>query len=307
MTASVVEALQVLHHHPKDSAAAAENQSPHGEEAPSTDVTNENPSLADPTPGNPISHGQIIATWRQLRAQGHERYTLEGLLRGAIVYVPPPPPKPEPVCSVTPAPGGSLSSRRTQLILRAHIQTDEYKALMARLRREEEERSYERMLNAAPTRESFAQRFPHAPAMGLADSFAEANKPYRQSDMGDDEVSHAEIQKQITLIVNFLVSIAGCAAAIWIAAQWWPTPARLFLTLGGCLVVAVAEVAVYYAYNWRMAEGDKKQEMKQEVRQIVKTWVVGEEPKEGYEPTLIEPKEEDATEKQLRKRTVASA
>lgn len=281
MTASVVEALRVLHD-PTDDAAAAGNQSPQGDqEAPSTDVADEDPSLADPTPGKPISHGQFIATWRQLRAQGHERYTLEGLLRGATVYVPPPPPKPEP--------------------------TDEYKALMARLRREEEERSYERMLNAAPTRESFAQRFPNAPPMGLADSFAEANKPYRQSDMGDDEISHAEIQKQVTLIVNFLVSIAGCAAAIWIAAQWWPTPARLFLTLGGCLVVAVAEVAVYYAYNWRMAEGDRKQEMKQEVRQIVKTWVVGDEPKEGYEPTLIEPKEDDATETQLRKRTVASA
>lgn len=295
-------------HGPKDSAAAAGNQSSQGDrEAPSTDVTNGDPSLADPTPGNPISHGQIIATWRQLRAQGHDQYTLEGLLRGATVYVPPPPPKPEPVCSVTPIAGGFLSSQRTQLIPRTHLQTEEYKALMARLRREEEERSYERMLNAAPTRESFAQRFPNAPPMGLADSFAEANKPYRRSDMGDDEISHAEIQKQVTLIVNFLVSIAGCAAAIWIAAQWWPTPARLFLALGGCLVVAVAEVAVYYAYNWRMAEGDRKQEMKQEVRQIVKTWVVGEEPKEGYEPTLIEPKEDDATETQLRKRTVASA
>lgn len=165
---------------------------------------------------------------------------------------------------------------------------------MARLRREEEERSYERMLSGQPTRETFAQRFPMAP-MTIADSFAEANRPTRQSDMGEEQISHGEIQKQVTLIANFLVSIAGCAAAFWICAQWWSTTARLFVTLFGTIVVAVCEVAVYSAYSWRMEEGDRKQRSVKEVKEIVQTWVVGdgEDQKEGYEPQLIQPKDHD--------------
>jgi TMEM199 family protein len=179
---------------------------------------------------------------------------------------------------------------------------------MARLRREEEERSYERMLKAPPVRETFAQRFPTAPVarMTLADSFAEANKPNRKSDLGEDDISHGEIQKQVTLVVNFLVSIAGCAAAFWICAQWWSTTARLFLTLFGTIVVAVCEVAVYSAYSWRMEEGDKKQRNMKEVKEVVQTWVIGEDEKskEGYEPLLIQPEEPDAVQG-MRKRTVA--
>lgn len=165
---------------------------------------------------------------------------------------------------------------------------------MARLRREEEERSYERMLKAPPSRETFAQRFPMAP-MTMADSFAEANKPTSKADLGPDEISHGEIQKQVTLIINFLISIVGCAAAFWITAQWWSTTARLFVTLFGTIVVALCEVAVYSAYSWRMEEGEKKQRNMKEVKHIVQTWIIGEDekPKEGFEPVLIGPREDD--------------
>lgn len=145
---------------------------------------------------------------------------------------------------------------------------------MARLRREEEERSYERMTQKnAPTRESFAQRFPSAP---MASAFAEVNRPSKESDLGDDfAVEYGDVQKQVTLIFNFLVSIIGCGVALWLAARWWSTPARLFLSLGGSIVVAVAEVAVYSAYSWRMAEGEKKEKKKKEVKEVMQTWVVG--------------------------------
>jgi TMEM199 family protein len=193
-------------------------------------------------------------------------------------------------------------------------QSDEYKQLMARLRREEEERSYERMLKAPTTRETFAQRFPSAPAaMSLADSFAEANRPTRPEDLGSDEITHGEIQKQVTLIINFLISIVGCAAAIWMVSRWWSTTARLLLTLTGSIVVAICEVVVYNAYTWRMEEGEKKQRNAREVRKVVKTWVIGEqEPeKEGYEPVLIPPKDDDAegggdADSTLRRRTAAT-
>lgn len=170
------------------------------------------------------------------------------------------------------------------------------------------------MLKNGPIRETFAQRFPNAPPLSLVESFAAANRPHQKSDLGEETISQEEIQQQITLIINFLISIAGCAAALWIAARWWSTPARLFLALGGSIVVAIAEVAVYNAYQWRMAQGDKKQQAKKEVRSIVKTWIVGEEEeensKEGYEPVLIPPPTEDEAKqtseqnRELRKRTV---
>ncbi len=174
-------------------------------------------------------------------------------------------------------------------------QTDEYKALMARLRREEEERSYERMVQKAPPRGSFAQGFPSA---SMAQSFAAVNRPSKASDMGDDfAVEYGDVKKQITLLLNFLVSIIGCGAALWLAARWWSTPARLFLSLGGSIVVAIAEVAVYSAFNWRMAEGEKKENKKKEIKEVVKTWVVdaGGEKEEGpaaLPPPPIEPEQD---------------
>ncbi|KAK7754385.1 hypothetical protein SLS62_003678 [Diatrype stigma] len=248
MTASIVEAIEIL-----DQKTVADVS----EETMSPDPDSE-PPLRNAAIGNPISHGQILDIWRQLKGGEGTDVTLEKLLRGATVYIPPPPPKPEP--------------------------TKEYKALMARLRHEEEERSYERMIQKYPARESFAQRFPSAP---IAHAFAEVNKPSKASDMGDDfAIEYGDVQKQVTVIFNFLVSIIGCGAALWLAARWWSTPARLFLSLGGSIVVAIAEVAVYSAYTWRMAEGEKKEKKKKEVKEVVNTWVVNQG--EGDEKTLFE-------------------
>lgn len=64
------------------------------------------PSLEAPAIGKPISHGQILDLWKYLSEDGKAKYTLENLLCGAHVYIPPPPPKPEPVshCSYPHAP-----------------------------------------------------------------------------------------------------------------------------------------------------------------------------------------------------------
>lgn len=59
------------------------------------------PSLRSPQVGNPISHGQAIALSHKLKAQNITPNTLDGLLRGARVYIAPPPPKPEPVSLVS--------------------------------------------------------------------------------------------------------------------------------------------------------------------------------------------------------------
>lgn len=313
MTPSIVEALQFV----RESEGAPAIQDSKSEEASdkatTTDVSTE-PSLESAVAGKPISHGQVIDLWKQLKSEGHSKYSLEDLLRGATVYIPPPSPKPEPVR--TPCSPSQLPSVPDNRIANANtllLQTPQYKALMERLRRDEEERSYERMLKNGPIRETFGQRFPNAPPLSLVESFAAANRVQQKSDLGEETISQEEVQQQITLIINFLISIAGCAAALWIAARWWSTPARLFLALGGSIVVAIAEVAVYNAYQWRMAQGDKKQQAKKEVRSIVKTWIVGEEEeasKEGYEPVLIPPPMEDDAKQtadqnqELRKRTI---
>jgi hypothetical protein len=58
---------------------------------------NQEPRLSNPQLGNPISHGQVIDLWKQLRASDSSPMSLDTLLRGSQVYAPPPKPKPEPV------------------------------------------------------------------------------------------------------------------------------------------------------------------------------------------------------------------
>lgn len=264
MTSSIVEALNRV-------AESNTGDPPQVGERESNSTDDGEPSLRDPAVGNPISHGQIIDIWKRLRNKTEHAIRLEDLLRGATVYIPPPPPKPEP--------------------------TDEYKELMARLRREEEERSYERMLKKAPPRESFAPRAPPAP---MTHSFAEVNRPSRAEDIGDD-IEHGDIQKQITLVINFIVSVFGCGAALWMAARWWSVPARLFLSLGGSIIVAIAEVAVYSAYTWRMAEGEKNLKKKKEIKEIIQTWVIGEDDNEKSNDGSL-PLDETKPETNLRRR-----
>lgn len=146
---------------------------------------------------------------------------------------------------------------------------------MARLRRDEEERKYQRMVSSpnpldSQTR-SFAQQFP------LAEQFAQINRPSNKDDMGDDDVLMNDVHRQVVLVINFLVTIFGCAATLWVLARWWSTPARMLLTMGGTLLVAVAEVAVYSGYVWHLGQAKKNEAKLKEVKEIVQTWVVGKE------------------------------
>lgn len=59
------------------------------------------PSILQPKVGNPISHNQIMDLWKRLNNKQSGSYTLEELLKGSKVYLPPAPPKPEPVSSPT--------------------------------------------------------------------------------------------------------------------------------------------------------------------------------------------------------------
>lgn len=143
---------------------------------------------------------------------------------------------------------------------------------MARLRREEEARKYERMTNPPSPMETFSQKFPAASA---ARAFASSHQNISASDPDDDEVTYADVDRQMALIFNVLISIVACAAAIWIAAKWWSTPARLALSMSGSALVGVAEVVVYSGYLRRVGEAKGKEKQIKEVKEIVNTWVVG--------------------------------
>lgn len=143
---------------------------------------------------------------------------------------------------------------------------------MKRLRHEAEERTYQRMAtNQAP---SFAQQYP---TTSLAHAFADIHRPSNKLDEGEDTVAMDDAHRQVMLVLNFLLTILGCAGTLWVLARWWSTPARLFLTLGGSVVVGVAEVGVYQAYLWHLSQAKMKEGNVKETKVVVETWVVGRE------------------------------
>lgn len=148
---------------------------------------------------------------------------------------------------------------------------------MSRLRRDAEELAYTRMTHPQPQAETFSHRFPLA---AQTHAFAEVNRALDR-DTGDDDVSYNDVHRQLMLLLNFVVSILGVAGTLWVVARWWSTPARLFLTMGGSVVVGVAEVVVYQGYLWHLGEAKKKDGKIREVREVVGTWVVGREKGEG--------------------------
>ncbi|KAK3904642.1 endoplasmic reticulum-based factor for assembly of V-ATPase-domain-containing protein [Staphylotrichum tortipilum] len=231
MTPSIVDGLRTL-----NQAGAAVCRSQAADE----------PELAHAAVGRAVSHGQVVHLWKSLAAAGHGEYTLETLLKGSSIYVPPPAAKPEP--------------------------SDEYKALMARLRREQEQQDYERMTSRQPQADALSRR--HPAGAGMAQAFASVNRPSRGADVDEDGITYGDVHRQMMLIFNFAASILGVAATLWIVARWWSTPARLFLTMGGSLVVGIAEVAVYSGYVWHLGQAKKNDEALKEVKEVVQTWAV---------------------------------
>lgn len=226
------------------------------------------PALAAPKPGNPVSHSQLIVLSKLVKLlpakEDNEHNedeistptTLNALLSNTTIYIPPPAPKPH--------------------------QTPEYHALMARLRAEEEARSYERMLHPPPTRETFTQRFPgaknHLPS-GFSIGVDEV-----------DDVSYEEVHRQIILIINVLISIICVAVFVWVAARHWSVGKRLGLSMGSAFAVAVCEVVVYSGYVRKVQEAKRAEKKKPEIKEIVASWVL-DRSKDGEESVVNTSKE----------------
>ena len=141
---------------------------------------------------------------------------------------------------------------------------------MVRLRREEEERVYQRMINPPLPVETFSQRFPQASRVDL---FRTAPDDVSE----DEEITYADINRQMALIINIVISIIACSVAIWLAARHWGTASRLGLSMGGSGAVAVAEAVVYAGYLRRLKEAREKGRKEPEIKEIIKTWVIGAE------------------------------
>ncbi|KAI5801647.1 endoplasmic reticulum-based factor for assembly of V-ATPase-domain-containing protein [Peziza echinospora] len=154
------------------------------------------------------------------------KYRINKLLFGATIYNPPPHPKPEP--------------------------TEEYKALMKKLRHDQEQAEYQSYLN------------PSDPS-SLA-----TNK----SSPEEDEYTLKDLRSDISILVNVVLSILATAAAVWYAAQSWPVPQRLGLALSSCALVGVAEVVVLTGYYRKIDEAKVKERGKKEVKEVVRTWEV---------------------------------
>lgn len=169
---------------------------------------------------------------------------------------------------------------------------------MARLRREEEARAYARMTNPPRPLETFEQRFPNSSSSKLfADDQAQVGE--------DDEMTYADVNRQMALIINILVSIVACSIALWLVASSWSTPSRLVLSMAGSILVAVAETVVYAGYLRRVREAREKGKKQVEIKEIIKTWVIG---RDDEKPVLLEEAPDSTLESslntQVRKRNV---
>ena len=170
---------------------------------------------------------------------------------------------------------------------------------MARLRREEEDRAYERMINPPLPTETFSQRFPNSSHAALF--------PAAQEDIGDDdEVSYADINRQMTLIINILISIVACSIAIWLAARQWNTPTRLGLSMGGSGMIGIAEVVVYAGYLRRIKEAREKGKKDVEIKEIIQTWIIDGEDKKADRDEAILIRSKSTRDDELRRRKATS-
>lgn len=89
-----------------------------------------------------------------------------------------------------------------------------------------------------------------------------------------DEVSYADVHRQVVLIINVLVSIICTSVAVWMAARRWSVPQRLGLAFSSSTLVAVAEVVIYMGYLRRIEESKTKERKLVEKKEIVDTWVI---------------------------------
>ena len=135
---------------------------------------------------------------------------------------------------------------------------------MARLRQEHEATSYASLLSPSNSI--------------VPPGIASSNEPPPAL----DDFTLAATHRQLTLVLNMLVSVIACGIAGFLIAggAGWSAGARVGVGLATAGVVAVAEVGVYVGYVARVRAAREKEDRKmaggkQEVKEVVATWMVG--------------------------------
>lgn len=122
--------------------------------------------------------------------------------------------------------------------------------------------------------------FKQTPASQAGPAFYSPNAPLDDP----DEITFSDVNRQLTLIINVLVSIIACGIGIWLVAWHWAAPARLALSMGGGGVVGVAEVVIYAGYLRRLQTAKDKERSKKERKTITATWVTESKDKKYIVP-----------------------
>ena len=139
---------------------------------------------------------------------------------------------------------------------------------MARLRHTSEAQAYATISSHSTTSNPFSISTRNSLALSQP-----THDPFAKPE--DDDLTFADVNRQLALIINVLVSIIACGIAIWMVAGHVAAPKRLALAMGGALVVAVAEVAIYAGYLRKLGEAKEKERAKKERKVITKTWTIG--------------------------------
>ena len=143
---------------------------------------------------------------------------------------------------------------------------------MTKLQRNEEEFTYQRMLQPYSAR-----------AMTLLGTrtyssvYVHPKCTHRHRCITKDEaidVSFTDNNRQLTLIINILVSIIACGVAIWIVSRWLDTSTRVILSIVGSLLIGLAEVMVFCGYLRKLSEAKVKEMRTKEVKIIIDSWTV---------------------------------
>lgn len=141
---------------------------------------------------------------------------------------------------------------------------------MAFLRRKEEAQRYQHMLQTNPEKYAATEQGP-----GLSGKFLGSNIKMDSYYLDEeDEMTFADLSRQVALIVNVLVSVIASAIAIWVVSRWWDTPIRLILSITGSMLVAVAEVVAYGGYLRRISEAKSKEQKLIEKKEVLDAWIL---------------------------------
>lgn len=133
----------------------------------------------------------------------------------------------------------------------------EFESLMTKLRLEQKEKEYQRLINPSPAIETLYEQNPQ--------------------DIMTPAQAHKELKNQITTIVNILISVGSVVYAIWYwtASLWGLQDSyRVLLCLFFGILVLVAEVVVYLGYLNKIEEAKTRERQKKEVKKIISSEVI---------------------------------